>query len=236
MALVITDNSPSAGYVAWAGMVITYKSVNHNINNGNSNKKYIWWDLDNPTDLQTSDTMPTMTDDDCIVIVNIGGTHYLWADRKIHYDVIVSGIVGAVMDFAGPVAPSGWLICNGDAISRTTYSELFAIISTTYGVGDGSTTFNIPNCKGKTIVGYNSAETEFDALGETGGAKTHTLITAEMPAHVHDYEGNGSGVIVDWAHSTPGTRYQPKSTGSTGGGGAHNNLQPYITMNKIIKY
>ena len=88
MALVITNNSPSAGYVAWTGMVVTYKGVDHNINNDNSNKKYIWWDLDNPTDLQESDTLPTLTDDDSIIIVNISGTHYLWKNRTVRGEVI----------------------------------------------------------------------------------------------------------------------------------------------------
>jgi microcystin-dependent protein len=82
-------------------------------------------------------------------------------------------------------APSGYLLCNGDAISRTTYSNLFAVTSTTYGSGDGLTTFNLPNLKGKVPVGFNSSETEFDALGETGGAKTHTLTSTEIPGHTH---------------------------------------------------
>ncbi len=83
MALIITDNSPSAGYIAWTGLVITYKSVNYNVNDGNSNKRYIWWDLDNPNDLQESDTMPTMTIDDCIEFVNINGSSRLWGNRKV---------------------------------------------------------------------------------------------------------------------------------------------------------
>jgi microcystin-dependent protein len=62
---------------------------------------------------------------------------------------------------------------------------LFAAIGTTYGAGDGSTTFNLPNLKGRVAVGRDAAQTEFDALGETGGAKTHTLTTAEMPSHTH---------------------------------------------------
>jgi microcystin-dependent protein len=77
--------------------------------------------------------------------------------------------------FAGSTAPTGWLLCDGTAVSRTTYSDLFAITSTTYGVGDGSTTFNLPNLKGRVPVGLDTSQTEFDVLGETGGAKTHTL-------------------------------------------------------------
>ena len=99
----------------------------------------------------------------------------------------IPGITGEIKIWTTGTAPTNWLICNGAAISRTTYANLFAVIGTVYGVGDGSTTFNIPNLKGKVVVGFNSAETEFDALGETGGAKTHTLTSAQsgVPAHTH---------------------------------------------------
>lgn len=92
---------------------------------------------------------------------------------------------GSVTAFAGSSAPTGWLLCDGSAVSRTTYSTLFSTIGTTYGSGDGSTTFNIPNLKGRMPVGFDSTQTEFDALAETGGAKTHTLTSAEMPSHTH---------------------------------------------------
>src|SRR5215467_6824657 len=82
-------------------------------------------------------------------------------------------------------APLGWILCDGAAISRTTYAALFAVIGTTYGVGDGSTTFNLPNCKGRIPVGFDSGQTEFNALGKTGGEKTHTLTVAELATHDH---------------------------------------------------
>ena len=92
---------------------------------------------------------------------------------------------GVVSQFAGSSAPPGYLICDGSAVSRSTYASLFTAISTTYGVGDGSTTFNLPNLKGRVPVGLDSTQTEFDALGESSGAKTHTLTSAEMPGHTH---------------------------------------------------
>lgn len=95
------------------------------------------------------------------------------------------GPTGTVTMFAGASAPTGWLICDGSAISRTTYADLFTAIGTTYGAGDGSTTFNLPNLKGRVPVGQDAAQTEFDVLGETGGAKTHTLAATEMPVHTH---------------------------------------------------
>jgi microcystin-dependent protein len=142
--------------------------------------------------------------------------------------------------FAGSTAPEGYLMCDGSAISRTTYSALFAVIGTTYGAGDGSTTFNLPGSKGKVPVGYNSSETEFNALGKTGGEKTHTLTIAEMPSHSH------SKTVIprdtQWVAPTGGWNYSytdgatyTQYTDDTGGGGAHNNLQPYFVINYIIK-
>jgi microcystin-dependent protein len=92
---------------------------------------------------------------------------------------------GGIMQFAGSTAPTGWLLCQGQAVSRTTFAALFASIGTTYGVGDNSTTFNLPNLQGRVPVGRDSAQTEFDALGETGGSKTVTLTQAQMPSHSH---------------------------------------------------
>lgn len=107
------------------------------------------------------------------------------AVRKAYVDAFIPA--GIITQFGGSVAPSGWLICDGSAISRTNaaYTRLFAAIGTTYGVGDGSTTFNVPNLKGRVPVGFDATQTEFDALAETGGAKTHTLVQSEMPAHTH---------------------------------------------------
>ncbi len=147
---------------------------------------------------------------------------------------------GTISLFSTNSAPTGYLLCDGTAVSRTTYSALYAVIGTTYGVGDNSTTFNLPNLKGRVPVGRDSAQTEFDTLGETGGAKTHTLTINEMPSHNHDLSpgqvvGTGSG--GNSAYSPLGNNPQA-NTGITytGGGQAHNNLQPYIVLNYIIKH
>lgn len=148
--------------------------------------------------------------------------------------------VGSVMPYAGSSAPTGYLLADGAEISRTTYSDLFAVIGTTYGVGDGSTTFALPNLKGRIPVGKSAADTEFDTLGETGGAKTHTLSIAEMPSHNHAFN-TAVGVMNNKNFS--GVGFNPitndssnVSINNTGGGGAHNNLQPYITLNYLIRY
>lgn len=96
---------------------------------------------------------------------------------------------GAINAYAGSIAPTGWLLCDGAAVSRATYADLFALIGTTYGVGDGTTTFNLPDMKGRVIVGKAATGT-FAALNNKGGAETHTLTTAEMPSHAHTADGD----------------------------------------------
>lgn len=106
--------------------------------------------------------------------------------------------VGSVLDYAGASAPTGWLFCYGQAISRTTYAALFAILSTTYGAGDGSTTFNLPDLRGRVVAGKDdmggssanrltnqSGGLNGDVLGASGGAETHQLTSGEMAAHTH---------------------------------------------------
>lgn len=148
---------------------------------------------------------------------------------------------GGIIAFGGASAPAGFLLCDGTAVSRTTYAALFAVLSTTYGVGDGSTTFNLPNAKGRMIVGLDSAQTEFDTLAETGGAKTVTLTGAELPAHTHTLSGrvptSGSGEShIQRTVANVGTDAAATTiTGSTGSGSAFSILNPYLVVNYIIK-
>jgi microcystin-dependent protein len=148
---------------------------------------------------------------------------------------------GTISQTARSTAPTGYLFCDGSAISRTTFSSLFDAIGTAYGVGDNSTTFNLPNLKGRVPVGRDSAQTEFDTLGETGGAKTHTLTTAEMPSHTHDTKAYNTGGSAAYAANnlfiSDGTNVigNGGATTATGGGGAHNNLNPYVVLNYMIK-
>ena len=112
---------------------------------------------------------------------------------------------GTIVQFAGSSSPGGWLFCDGSAVSRTTYSTLFGVVNTTYGAGNGTTTFNVPNFKGKIPVCYDNTQTEFDVLGETGGEKKHTLTVAELPAHSHtgttDADGSHTHTINDPGHA-----------------------------------
>lgn len=146
---------------------------------------------------------------------------------------------GTILAWGAETAPGGWLLCDGAAVSRSDFASLFAAIGTTYGAGDGYTTFNVPDLRGRVPVGL-SADAEFDTLGKAGGAKTHTLTIAEMPSHTHPQyvsaNAGGSAVRNDYDSDTNGGVYpQGISTGATGGGGAHNNLQPYRVVTFIIK-
>ena len=83
--------------------------------------------------------------------------------------------ISSIVAFDSDTIPNGWLLCDGRAVSRTKYAELFKAIGTKHGSGDGSTTFNLPNPKGRTLVGKDSTDTDFDTLGKTGGRKDNNL-------------------------------------------------------------
>ena len=100
--------------------------------------------------------------------------------RALLDSIFPAGFVNA---FAGDTAPGGWLLCDGQSVSRLTYPRLFSVIQYKYG-GSGDT-FNLPNLKGRMIAHRDAAQVEFDTVGEVGGAKTHTLTTAQIPGHTH---------------------------------------------------
>ena len=228
---------------------------------------------------------------------------------------VSSSPTGALTAFAGSSAPTGWLLCYGQAVSRATYAALFSVVGTTYGSGNGSTTFNIPDMRGRVPVALdNMGGTDADrltvanTLGDTGGKEKHLLLVAEMPSHSHlagllaatsagshvhtlntlaigntgsthshdagNYDGVGinndimtnvpgypafqslyaggaannrikATASADSAHThnitgalqTTGDHTHPVSgsTATAGDGGEHNNMQPYILTNYIIK-
>ncbi len=137
--------------------------------------------------------------------------------------------------------PEGYFIEDGSAVSRTTYSELFALIGTTYGIGDGFSTFNLPDSRGRATVNISSADTEFDTVGEKYGEKNHTLTENEMPSHSHGQyvtaNSGGPGVRNDWQSDGGSMGYaQGIYTGSNGGGAAYSVIQPSIVKQYAIKY
>ncbi len=124
--------------------------------------------------------------------ITTGGTIQNMIDERAYSDARGGMPAGMVIPFAGSAAPAGWMLCNGVAVSRATYAVLFATIGTTYGAGDGSTTFNLPNLQGRVPVGLDGGQAEFNALGKSGGAKAHTLGTSEMPSHAHTINSAGA--------------------------------------------
>lgn len=126
--------------------------------------------------------------------------------------------VGMIAPYAGATAPQGWLLANGQAVSRTTYSQLFTVCGTTFGAGDGSTTFNVPNLTDRMPTGSGSLY----ARGETGGAETRTLTTANLPSHTHSIDHDHSSDPHDHygaghTHTVSPGGTQAVTQGTTGG-------------------
>lgn len=154
--------------------------------------------------------------------------------------------VGAILAFGGSAAPARFLLCNGAAVSRTTYAELFAVLGIAYGPGDGSTTFAVPNLQGRGPMGRDAGQAEFAALAQTGGAKAVALAVGEMPGHAHQTPSRGTVSLADHPHDMPQVAAQGGiqspwqdaqaiGTSSAGGGAAHQNLAPYQVVNFIIR-
>lgn len=127
--------------------------------------------------------------------------------ESVHYGQLTALVpAGSMTMYGGTTAPSGWLMCDGSAVSRTTYSALFAIISTTFGVGDGSTTFNLPDFRQNFPIGKAASGTGA-TLGETGGAIDHDHTVSDhthsVPAHYHSTSGTGTTLATasDGAHT-----------------------------------
>lgn len=151
--------------------------------------------------------------------------------------------VGAVIDYGGTSAPALWLLCYGQAVSRTTYPALFTVLGTSFGPGDSVTTFNVPDFRGRVSAGKDnmggtsanrltdqSGGLDGDTLGDTGGSETHALIIAELATHTHtgttstdgnhthSYLGGTSAILVNGAGFNQALQ-DPQTTGT---GGSHN--------------
>lgn len=151
---------------------------------------------------------------------------------------------GLVQMYAGSSEPSGWLFCNGQAVPRSTYSALFNEIGTTFGAGNGSTTFNVPDIRDRSPLGARdmgatdaARVSNYDtALGDTGGEDQHTLTEAEMPSHAHAQDGgNNAGTSTQDFRSGSGENLRSNTSSSTGGDAPHNNMHPFLALNFIIK-
>jgi len=158
----------------------------------------------------------------------------------------ISGLLppGVIVPYGVSAAPTGFLLCNGQAVNRTTYSALFAVVSSLYGEGNGSSTFNVPDLRGRFIAGWDAGTSVLtsvtagmilgSSIANTGGVEAVTLAVAQIPSHSHGlntlgpFTGGGASHLAD----TSGT---DSNTGDTGGGGAHSNIPPSMILNFIIK-
>lgn len=149
-------------------------------------------------------------------------------------------MIGEIKIWSKSNVPAGYLSCNGQAVSRTDYQALFDVISTAYGSGNGTTTFNVPNLSDRSPMGLGATS---GAVGSQSGAFTHQLITNELPAHNHRLRvGNGASAfqLIGGGGSNPTvangvtTSTTPINSGDTGGGASHNNLHPVLAVHFII--
>ncbi|QGH78535.1 tail protein [Microbacterium phage Kaijohn] len=164
--------------------------------------------------------------------------------------------VGTIHAFAGPVAPANYVLMDGRQLSRADYPALFALIGTTYGAGNGTTTFHVPDARGRALVALDTAQAEFNAMGKTGGAKTVALTAAQNGKHSHLLNAGGQAHAFSWGGAGGTTVHvqnaiaavgAPPSnnltthqnawnrTADDGAGEAHNNLQPFLTVAYVIK-
>lgn len=158
---------------------------------------------------------------------------------------------GMIADFAMASPPTGWLNCDHSAVSRATYAALFAVIGTTWGAGDGVNTFNLPDFRGYVRMGSGQGYADVvtgsitGAVGEHGGEATHVITAAESNPHTHTYTYNSSnyspvvfnagGGGVTTASLGLADSVNANATGSSGSGGAHNNIQPSAVVLTCIK-
>ena len=187
--------------------------------------------------------LPSTTSIGTVSSTEIGYVDGVTSAIQTQFNNIASVPTGTLTMFAGASAPTGYLLCDGTAVSRTTYATLFGVISTTYGVGDNSTTFNLPDLRGRAPIGVGTGTgLTARALGATVGTETHTLTAAEIPGHTHSVTLMGSDLSYGTAAlqgSAGGTQTNINAANGGGsnpaGGGAHNNMQPSLAVNFIIK-
>jgi microcystin-dependent protein len=213
------------------------------------------------------------TDSGLLALLSGAATDFVGGDNQCHSlpaTILNYGALppGSMVGYAGATLPGAagtWLWCQGQLVSRTTYAALFAAIGTLYGVGDGSTTFALPDMRSRSPVGAGQgAGTDQGgrpltnrALASKNGEEFHLIAVSEMPSHAHGatvndpghshtvpYVQNAASSNTASAVGEPGNRTVPSGYSATGisvaiaanGGGAiHNNMQPFLALNYIIK-
>jgi microcystin-dependent protein len=188
-------------------------------------------------------------------LVKLDGSSRLPAVDGSQLTGITTVYPGTVFDYAGTTAPPGYLLCDGSTVSRTTYAALFTAIGTTYGAGNGTTTFGIPDCRGRFTAGKDdmggtaasrltgtTGSVVGTTLGAVGGEQNHQLTYNEMPSHSHTFSGTTpqygtTGTNGYYGNALYGSRTNllPLGINSAGADLPHNTVPPVIIFNKIIK-
>jgi microcystin-dependent protein len=169
--------------------------------------------------------------------------------RKIKVDTLENTTANAGIKFNSPHGEIGeyyydsygnnpganWVLCDGSAISRAVYSVLFGKWGTKYGAGDGATTFNVPDWRGKFPVGYSSADADYNDWAKTGGEKAHALTSGENGPHTHNVtrQAVAGGAIATIDHVPNAQSTATTATSSSGSGTAHENRPPFTVFYKV---
>ena len=145
--------------------------------------------------------------------------------------------VGTIIMYGGSSAPSGWVLCNGQALSRTTYSSLFSIVGVTFGGGDGVNTFNVPDLRDRFIMGTPASESSGAGTDVTSHSRTLTL--AQMPAHTHTFTDDGwlsvTGEGMAWTNNSLRAGAEASTTDSSGSGALIDFRPKYFKLAFIMK-
>lgn len=147
--------------------------------------------------------------------------------------------IGTLQPFLGATAPQGYLFCEGQLLDKSKYPELYNICGNLF--GESSTTqFYLPDLRGRVIAGYDENDTSFNTIGKLLGEKSHTLTVNEMPSHNHNISYIKSNItpLIDAGVSGYNGNNQGigrTSVDNTGGGKAHNNIQPTLVLKWIVK-
>ncbi|WP_336233492.1 phage tail protein [Thalassospira sp. CH_XMU1458] len=147
--------------------------------------------------------------------------------------------VATILSFAGSLAPEGFMICDGAELLAADYADLFTAIGTTYGVGQAAGSFKLPDLRGRAPIGAGQGDGLTDrVIGAAGGEETHQLTVDEMPNHTHQYgaphlQTYGMGSFAERGLNP--TSQEWYSVSDAGGDQPHNNMQPFLVVNYIIK-
>jgi len=155
------------------------------------------------------------------------------ATNSLQTQININMPVGVILAYGTSNAPTGWLLCDGAAVSRSTYAALFGVVGTTYGAGDASTTFNVPNLVERFPLGHTNL------LGVASGVSSVTLTIDQIPAHTHNlamFPGENESYPTRPRGKGDDPSSGTRDTSSAGGGLAHTNMPPNLTVNYIIKY